>query len=41
MAGSTTAARHPKGKKDAALAPANTFLWAFFTSTVGAKVVVR
>ena len=40
MAGSTSPVRHPKQKKDAALTGANSFLWAFFDSSVGAKIVV-
>lgn len=39
MADSLTA-RHPKGRKAAALASANSFVWALFDSSVGAKVIV-
>lgn len=40
MAGSTSTVRHPKEKKDADLTGANSFLWALFDSSVGAKVIV-
>ena len=39
MSGSTQV-RHPKDKTDASLAPASSFLWALFDSSVGAKVIV-
>ena len=40
MTGSTSTVRHPKDKKDGSLTAANTFLWALFDSSVGAKVIV-
>ncbi len=40
MADSTLTARHPKGRRAARLASANTFAWALLDSSVGAKVVV-
>ncbi len=40
MAGSTSSVRHPKQRKDAALTSANSFAWAFFDSSVGAKIII-
>lgn len=40
MAGSTSPVRHPKKKNAAALTAANSFVWALFDSSVGAKVIV-